>query len=615
MQNHSVPCLPDTAPFTPEQRAYLNGFLAGLFSRTPAPGAIASAELSETKPSLTILFGSQTGNAEMLAKRVAKQAVRFSAEIFDMAAYPTGRLAAEERLIVITSTYGDGDPPDNAKGLWAFLAGHATPNLARMSFSVLALGDSNYPKFCECGKQFDRRLEELGARRIFPRVDCDVEFEKTFCRWVENVLPAFDAPATANGRGSIGETSALETTVSANRVSTVLPEIQDSIARPATERASVPSAYSKHNPFPARVLRNRLLNGAGSAKETRHFEFSLEGSGLSYRAGDVLGVVPTNSPALVLEILHALGCSGAELVASRENGNGSFQQALLRDFEITRISQTFLRVMAEKTGDAQLKKLTAPNANGELTEFLWGREIIDLLLAFPQAGFTPAEFLACLRKLPPRLYSISSSPMVHRGEVHLTVAIVRYESHGRKREGVCSSFLADRAEEGSCLPVFIHENKNFRPPADGSRPMIMVGPGTGIAPFRGFLYERQASGATGPNWLFFGDQHESTDFLYREEMEVMRRNGTIERLDTAFSRDQAQKIYVQTRMIENAPELFAWLERGAHFYVCGDAKRMAKDVDAALHRVIELGGGRSPEGAAEYVTRLKAERRYQRDVY
>jgi sulfite reductase (NADPH) flavoprotein alpha-component len=582
---NGVPCLPENAPFTPEQRAYLNGFLAGLFSRS-AP-AIQSAADPPSLQSLTIAFGSQTGNAEALAKRLAKEAGRrgFAPVIYDLAQYPRANLQTEKNLLLITSTYGDGEPPDNARPFWEFLEAPEAPRLENVSFSVLALGDSNYPKFCECGKNFDRRLEQLGARRASPRVDCDVDYEEPFRNWMDAVLDGFSS------RGPVLSPS-----------------------RSAREDARPTEAvYSRKNPFPAQLITNRLLNGPGSAKEVRHFEIAFEGSGLTYEVGDALGVVPANCPKLVDEVLCALSCSGEELVPGT-NGDVNVREALLSHYDITRFSQNFVAALADKTGDEKLKQLASPNVNGELKEFMRGREVIDLLLAYSSAKWSAAEFVSCLRKLQPRLYSISSSPKVHHGQVHLTVGIVRYESLSRGRKGVCSTFLADRCGETK-VPVFVQPNNHFRPPADPSRPIIMVGPGTGIAPFRAFLEERRATKAKGKNWLFFGDQHAETDFLYRDELIGMNRDGILTRLDTAFSRDQQEKVYVQHRIIEHAKELFAWLEEGAHFYVCGDASRMAKDVDSTLHRVIQTAGGLTPEAAAEYVSRLKSERRYQRDVY
>jgi sulfite reductase (NADPH) flavoprotein alpha-component len=373
--------------------------------------------------------------------------------------------------------------------------------------------------------------------------------------------------------------------------------------------------YSRKNPFPAKLKTNRKLTAAGSAKDTRHFEIVLEGSGLQYEVGDSLGVFPTNNPALVEEILSVLGFSGEEQVPDPNGNTLSIREALTRSYVITEKDKKLLAAIAEKDPTAaHFVPMTTPEGKAELEAYVWGREVIDPLLAHPAAKFTPEEFVKCLRKLQPRLYSIASSQKAHATEVHLTVAAVRYESHGRKREGVCSTFLSDRADNAP-VPVFVHTAKHFRVPEDLTTPVIMVGPGTGIAPFMAFLQERKVSGATGKNWLFFGDQKSETDFLYREELEAWQEEGVLHKLSTAFSRDQAEKIYVQHRMLEEAGELFGWLEQGAFFYICGDASRMAKDVDAALHKVVETAGGKSPEEAAAYVEELKKSKRYRKDVY
>jgi sulfite reductase (NADPH) flavoprotein alpha-component len=582
-----IPLLPESAPFTAEQRAYLNGFFAGLYSRTTAstPSALAAAKPLEP---LTILFGSQTGNCENLAKRIAKEAGKrgFAPTTHDLAKYPTTQLASEKTLLIITSTYGDGEPPDNARTFWDFLKNDAAPKLGNLRFSLCALGDSNYPKFCQFGKDLDTRLESLGATRVHPRTDCDVDYEEPFAKWLSGAATAL-APSAAS-----------------------TPTAAPASAEPEAKEP----AYSKRNPFPARLLTNRRLNAPGSGKDVRHFEIALSGSGLNYEVGDALGVVPQNDPVLVAELLAALGASGEEPVPGKTGEPVPLRDALTSHYEITRIPKPLLDAFAARTGDELLQRVTAPTANGELTKFLWGREIIDLLLAHPTVKFSPPEFIALLKKLQPRLYSISSSPKAHPGEVHLTVGAVRYKSLGRARTGVCSTFLADRVSAETPVPVFVHSNKAFRPPA-ADAPLIMVGPGTGIAPFRAFLEERRATGATGRNWLFFGDQKSATDYLYREELEAFQKDGLLARLDLAWSRDQAEKVYVQQRMLEHGAELFAWLEGGAGFYVCGDASRMAKDVDTALHQVIEKAGGKTVEQAAEYVKALKAAKRYQRDVY
>jgi sulfite reductase (NADPH) flavoprotein alpha-component len=373
--------------------------------------------------------------------------------------------------------------------------------------------------------------------------------------------------------------------------------------------------YSRKNPFPAKLKTNRKLTAEGSAKDTRHFEIDLSGSGLAYEVGDSLGVFPTNNPTLVEEILGVLGFSGEEQVPDPNGNIVSIREALTKSYVITEKDKKLLAAIAEKDPTAaHFVPMTTPEGKAELDAYVWGREVIDPLLAHPSAKFTPEEFVKCLRKLQPRLYSIASSQKAHSSEVHLTVAAVRYETHGRKREGVCSTFLSDRADN-SVVPVFVHTAKHFRVPEDLATHVIMVGPGTGIAPFMAFLQERKVTGATGQNWLFFGDQKASTDFLYREELEAWQKEGVLHKLSTAFSRDQSEKIYVQHRMLDAAEELYGWLEQGAYFYICGDASRMAKDVDAALHQVVEKAGGKSPEEAAAYVEELKKSKRYRKDVY
>jgi sulfite reductase (NADPH) flavoprotein alpha-component len=591
-----IPCLPENAPFTPEQRAYLNGFLAGLLSRMPAPaGLVPPAAPVEKLLPLCVLFGSQTGNAEALAKRIAKEAGkrRFAATVQDLSKYPTTQLITEERLLIVTSTFGDGEPPDNAKQFWDFLNTAAAPKLANTRFSICAIGDSNYPKFCGFGKELDARLESLGARRVHPRADCDVEFEEPFAKWLNEAL------------ANVGQEAS-------NPVEVLMP---GDIQSPSVHSEAAAPKYSRSNPFVATLITNRKLNGPGSEKDTRHFEIGLDDSALNYEAGDALGVIPSNCPDLVDDILGLLKFSGQESTPGRDGIEVPLREALLKHYEITKISQPFLKAVAERSGDELLSKMTAPGINGELSKFLWGREIIDLLFAHPGVKFTAAEFVSLLKKLQPRLYSISSSPKAYPAQVHLTVNVVRFESLARRRKGVCSTFLADRVEPIAPLPIFVHKNKKFRPPSNHDAPMIMVGPGTGIAPFRAFLQERRAIGAKGKNWLFFGDQRSATDFMYRDELEAVQREGVLSRMDVAFSRDQSEKIYVQHRMRENARDLFDWLEQGAHFYVCGDASRMAKDVDATLHEMVQTVGGLTTEKAAEYLARLKAENRYQRDVY
>ncbi len=602
----NIPFVPATAPFSAQQRAWLNGYFAGLtsFGEAATESASVLAPAAEKMP-LRILFGSQSGTAEGFAKKLAKEAGArgFAPKVSEANACALDELATTERLLLVTSTWGDGDAPDNAMGFWNALNTVEALKLANTSFSVLALGDQNYSEFCGAGKKFDTRFEQLGARRIHPRVDCDLDYESAAKAWMDAALKALLECGDLSPLSSSGDLS---------------PESARQVALEKSGDESPHSkAHSRTNPFPARLLVNRLLTGAGSAKETRHFAIALHDSGLSYECGDALGVLPANCPALVNDVIAALGCDGEEGVKAPNGGETSLRTALLRHYQITQPASSLLTAIAERAASAELKSLLAPENKAALEKHLHGREVIDFLLAHPQARFTPDEFVASLRKLNPRLYSIASSPKAHPGEVHLCVGIVRHDSHGRARKGVCSTFLADRvdAHAHTHVPVFVQTSHGFRLPASGDVPVIMVGPGTGIAPFRGFLEERQATGAKGKSWLFFGDQKRATDFLYREQLEGMFEDGALTRLDLAFSRDQAEKVYVQSRMLEHARELWAWLEEGAHFYVCGDAKRMAKDVDAALREVVQRGGGKSADQAAEYVSQLKSAKRYQRDVY
>jgi sulfite reductase (NADPH) flavoprotein alpha-component len=579
-----IPYIPETAPFTPEQRAWLNGFLAGLHATAPVETAAAAPTNSEP---LLILFGSQTGTAEGLAKKVAKASQQrgFAPSVLALNDYEVANLAAARKAVIISSTWGDGDPPDNAVNFWNWLSAESAPRLENLEYAVLGLGDKNYSDFCGASKKFDARLEVLGAKRLVPRGECDVDYEPIATNWIDGLWPmlggAAPSAAAASGNGHVAP-------------------IQ-------------PLAYDKANPFPARLLKNVLLNQPGSSKEVRHYEISLAGSGLTYEAGDALGVVPVNCPELVDDLLGALNCNGDEPVKLGET-TMPLREAFTRHCDITKPTQELITLVGERGFAEGLSPLLVPERRDDLKRWIFGRDVLDVIGLLP-APMPVAELLPLLRKLSPRLYSISSSPKAHPGEVHLTISAVRYESHGRPRKGVASTFLADRVGGAEFVKVFVQASPGFRPPVDGAAPMIMVGPGTGIAPFRAFLEERLATGAKGKNWLFFGDQKQSADFLYEEQLTGWRKSALLTRLDLAFSRDQTEKIYVQDRMTEHAAELWTWLETGAYFYVCGDANRMAKDVDAALHKIIESAGGKSVEEANQYVAKLKSDQRYQRDVY
>lgn len=583
MTSQVLPHIPETAPFSLEQRAWLNGFLAGMFSAgangaAPQPGGTPAASAGP----LLICFGSQTGTAEGLAKKLAKEATQrgFTPKLHPLNEFEAAGFATAKKAVIISSTWGDGDAPDNAVNFWNWLKADTATRLEHLEFAVLGLGDKNYSDFCGASKKMDDRLAALGAKRLAPRGECDTDYEAAAKKWMDGL---WEKIGGANGAGAAAT----------------------SAAEPAK------AVFSKTHPFPARLLKNLPLNGAGSAKEVRHYEIALGGSGLAYEVGDALGVLPVNCDALVTEVLATLGATGDEPVVI-ENGIVPLRLALAQNFELGKPTSELLAEIAKRVPTSELALLLAPDKADDLKKWLYGRDVLDVLLLAPKT-ISVAELLPLLRKMSPRLYSISSSPKAHPGEVHLTVGAVRYEKNGRHRKGVASTFLADRA--GDLVKVFVNPSHGFRPPANGDAPMIMVGPGTGIAPFRAFLEERAATGAKGKNWLFFGDQKRSADFLYEEQLTAWQKSRFLTRLDLAFSRDQAEKVYVQTRMLENAGELWSWLEAGGHFYVCGDASRMAKDVDDALHKIIETAGGKSADEAKAYVEKMKLEKRYQRDVY
>ncbi|MEM6912249.1 MAG: assimilatory sulfite reductase (NADPH) flavoprotein subunit [Verrucomicrobiota bacterium] len=589
----TLPAIPEDAPFNREQRDWLTRYLSGVIAQVNgalegAKAPTAAGSTADAPLPVTVLWGSQTGNAEGLASKFAKVAPRhgIAPTVFDIGQYPRENLEKERHLVVITSTYGDGEPPDNSIEFYDWLHSEEAPKLANTKFSVMALGDTSYPDFCKTGTDYDKRFEELGGERFYNVVQADVDFDDDYDSWSSGVFTVLQELAP-RGAAVVADPSVVEE----------------------------PRVWDKKNPFSSNVLRNFDLNKAGAFKETRHVELSLAGSGLEYEVGDALGLFPQNCAETVEEILANLPFNTKDEV---EAHNGEFvplKEALLRLYDIRTLNKKFLEKWSERAGSPYLRSLVQAGTKEEIDDFCWGRELIDLVLEYPADFKNGDEFVSLLRKLQPRLYSIASSLKAHPDEVHLTVASVRYEAHGRSRKGVASCFLADQCPEGASAPVFIHRNKAFRVPEDPSAPMIMVGPGTGIAPFRAFLEERAATGAPGKNWLFFGNPHAETDFLYEEDLTKYQKEGYLHRLDTAFSRDQAEKIYVQDRIREAGAELWQWLEEGGYFYVCGDASRMAKDVDQALHAVIVEYGGKTEEEAKAYVGVLKKEKRYARDVY
>jgi sulfite reductase (NADPH) flavoprotein alpha-component len=587
--------IPASTPLTAEQAQLLNQVLPTLeTSQLDWLGSFINrlrgvAPVPTSKPELSILFGSESGNAESLADQSAKAANKrgFKTKVLSMADIEPVRLAKMQNLLVIVSTWGEGDPPENAIQFHEAFMAEGAPTLKGLNFSVLGLGDTSYEHFCKMGKDFDARLETLGATRIFARKDCDVDYDDDYAEWLDGTLTALS-----------------EATGASTAATTLTPAV--------TETAAPTVKYSRKNPFPAELKERVLLNGKGSAKETIHLELNLDGSGMDYTVGDALAVIPHNATDVVDALLETTQLNPEEPV-SLKAGEFSLREALTRQLDITALSKPVLTRYNEFAQNADLDALL--NDTDQLNDYIWGRQIIDILVDFPAQDLDAQQLVSIMRKLPPRLYSIASSPKAHEGEVHLTVGVVRYESQGRARKGVCSSFLADGVESEQTVDVFVSPNKKFRLPNDPQTPIIMVGPGTGIAPFRAFIEERAATAATGKNWLIFGDQHYLTDFLYQSELQSYLEDGVLTKLDVAFSRDQAHKIYVQDRMLENSDALFKWLEAGAVFYVCGDASRMAHDVDTALHTIVRKEGNMSAAQAEDYVQQLKSENRYLRDVY
>ncbi|WP_216590133.1 diflavin oxidoreductase [Streptomyces brasiliscabiei] len=571
--------IPADAPFSAQQESWLAGFIAGV-AAAGRRGAASDAPAA----TVDVLIGTQTGNAELVAEDVVAgaRARGLGGRTTALDDVTPEALAAMSHVVVVTSTYGEGEMPDNAGLFWEALQSDTVPRLEGVRYSVLGLGDRGYDDFCQAAKLIDTRLEQLGATRVHDRVDCDVDFEEPATAWTAAVL----------------DLVAAETGASAGAKAADAPASQ----APARPR----SPWNKRTPFPSRLTTNRLLSAPHSAKEIRHYEFDLADSGITYEAGDALAVVPLNDERLVGDLLAHLGESGAPAETA---------ELLRTEREIRTPSKELIADLVERAPSSELASVVAHGDRSDLDSWLWGRDVLDLLRdAGPQAP-SLAELLPLLRPLQARQYSISSSPLAHPGSVHLTVASVRYDSGRRTYGGVASTYLADRIGEDAPVGVYLQPNASFGVPADDDSPVIMIGPGTGIAPFRGFLHERAARGAAGRNWLFFGDRHRDTDFVYEDELTLLRERGVLTELDLAFSRDQAEKVYVQTRMRERSRELYAWLEDGAHVYVCGDASRMAKDVETALLGVIAGQRGRGDDDAAEYLAALRRAKRYVRDVY
>jgi sulfite reductase (NADPH) flavoprotein alpha-component len=588
---------------TESQKVWLTGYLAASqttaangtainATTTEAPVAELSTE-SAAQPiskEVTILFGSQTGNAQGLAKNAGKtlEEKGFQVTVVSMSDFKPNNLKKLQNLLIFVSTHGEGAPPDSALTFHEFLHGRRAPKLDDLRFSVLSLGDSSYEFFCQTGKEFDQRLEELGGTRIQPRVDCDLDYDDPAAEWLEGVISG-------------------------------LSEAQGTSAAPAQATAVTEageSTYSRTNPFKAEVLENLNLNGRGSNKETRHLELSLEGSGLTYSPGDSLGIYPENDPTLVNMVLQEMKWDPEEIVTVNKKGDvRPLKEALTSHFEITVLTKPLLEQASKLTANQELTDLLAAGNEAKLKEYIEGRDLLDLVRSFGPWAVSTQEFISILRKMPGRLYSIASSLSANPDEVHLTIGAVRYQTHGRDRSGVCSILCAERLQPGDTLPIYIQHNENFKLPEKPDTPIIMVGPGTGIAPFRSFIQEREEAGVEGKSWLFFGDQHFVTDFLYQTEWQKWLKDGVLTKMDVAFSRDTDEKVYVQHRMFEQSKELFEWLEEGAVVYICGDEKHMAHDVHTTLIDIIEKEGSMSRDQAEQYLADMQQQKRYQRDVY
>ena len=589
------------------QLAWLSGYAAGL-ARAQLPPSARLEVVAEAPPSerVTVIYGSQTGNARRVAEKlVAKlQAGGFAARLVRADAFATRELRNERFLALVISTQGDGDPPDDARALVDFITGKRAPALPQLRFAVLGLGDSSYPQFCSIGRRLDERLAELGGQRWFARGDADLDIDQVAEPWIAEALSA----------------------------ASVAFKVQSPTASILSLRTHTvaPIAFSRDNPFSAEVLVNQRITGRDGDKNIRHLELSLEGSGLHYQPGDALGVWPRNPPAMVHDLLAAVRTEGTAQI-THGGQTMPLREWLLDKREVTRLSRSFITVLAAQAHSDALNRLLAPDRTQELGRILAEQQVIDLLRAYP-AQWTGEELVAALRPLTPRLYSIASSQKVVADEAHLTVAHVQYERAGELRWGAASNFLA-RADEGHKLPVFIEPNERFRLPADPARDVIMIGPGTGVAPFRAFLQERAAAGASGRNWLLFGNRNSRNDFLYQAEWQQALQRGHLHRLDLAFSRDRIRRValshvggrsvaavapaktYVQHRLLERGRDVYSWLEADAYLYVCGDATRMARDVHAALLALIQEHAGMSTEDAVDYLNALQAQGRYARDIY
>jgi sulfite reductase (NADPH) flavoprotein alpha-component len=587
------PLLPKNAPFTPEdidvlnsvvarttpqQRAWLAGFFAG-FEAAQSGGQAVPVAAARPRQPLTVLYASESGNAEALAMRTKKLAQKhgLDAKIVDFADADFAVLSKAKNIIVYAATWGEGDPPSRAVDFYNALMGPEAPRIEGVRFAVLALGDTAYAQFCATGKAIDARLEELGGKRAFDRVDLDLDYAKQAAEWTEKAL------------GELAPAEAATTVVHVDFKGGVLPLDDDE------------PQFTQENPLTGEISALVNLNGTGSSRETWHIEITADAPGFSYLPGDAIGVLPENDSQLAIDLAEVVGLGSS----------GNVVQKLRESYDITTLSRPLIDAYAKLTNRADIARLADPE---EFTRFSADRQLIDLFDTHPEK-LSPEQLFSLLRPLPGRLYSVASSPKAHPGEAHLLVGAVRWDSHGRKRGGVASTYFADRRKVGDPVRVYVKPNRHFRLPADGNRPIIMIGAGTGVAPYRAFIEERAEEGAKGKSWLVFGERNYTNDFLYQLEWQEHLAEGALSRIDVAFSRDQPEKIYVQHRLWEQRADILAWVEEGAHIYVCGDEKGMARDVDVTLARILADAAQGDDEAGRAKLKELSKAGRYQRDVY
>ena len=569
-------------PFSFDQESWMEGFITGLKHQSNSINNNIR-EKNDSETLINILFGTQTGNSESVAEDLSNFALSngFKTQINALDDIEMNNLSKMKNVAIITSTYGEGEMPDNAQLFWNALSSNTAPQLNNMNYSVLALGDTGYEEFCHAGKLLDTRLEQLGAKRIIKRIDCDVDFEDLAEKWINSVVPKFN------------------------------PEKKlDVVNKDKTE--SIVKSWSRKNPYEAIISYNTLLSGPNSNKEIIHYEIDLGDSGLKYEVGDSLSIIPRNKQLLVDQIIERLHTSKDFIPSGHEI---DIENLLKFKFEILTPTKRLIEYVEKIAEDSELSLILEKKDSKALDDFKWGMDVLDFMNLNPKVDFIVEKFLDLLKPLQHRTYSISSSINKFDNKVHLTISSVRWKNKKRDYNGVCSTYLADDCNENEKIKIFFTPNKSFRLPEDKDKDIIMIGPGTGIAPFRAFLQEREVTNSSGKNWLFFGDQTRENDFIYEDELKDMLNKNILTKLDLAFSRDQKEKLYVQHKIYENKKEFFSWIENGSTIYICGDATKMAKDVEDIILKIISEENNCSLNDSIEYLNKLKKEKRYLRDVY